>query len=77
MKLMKIMKLSKKKIIGILVLITALFISVNVIIRYVSGTYECYSQWSESNIEYKYTLRGGCLLNRNDGWLPAKNFRID
>lgn len=44
---------------------------------YAANRYECHSAWVESNIDYKYTVRGGCLLKRNDVWIPAKNFRID
>lgn len=43
---------------------------------YISARYACHIQWQESGIDYKYTLRGGCLLKRGDGWIPSKNFRV-
>jgi len=46
-------------------------------VSYVSSRYACHTQWVESGIEYKYTLRGGCLLKLEKGWLPAKNFRVN
>lgn len=46
-------------------------------ISYASARYACHTQWVESGIEYKYTLRGGCLLKLDKGWLPAKNYRVN
>lgn len=46
-------------------------------IDYLSSRYACHTQWWESGIDYKYTLRGGCLLKRGKGWIPAKNFRVE
>jgi len=56
----------------IIIGITAVF----KIYSYVSARYACHIQWQESGIEYKYTMRGGCLLKRGDGWIPSKNFRV-
>ncbi len=44
---------------------------------YGTGRYACYVEWSESSIEYKYTYRGGCLLNLDKGWIPANKYRVD
>ena len=60
-------------IVLIIVVISLIFSSLN----YVSGRYACYVKWEESGIESKYTLRGGCLLKRGEGWLPAANFRVE
>lgn len=46
-------------------------------VDYLSERYACHTQWVESSIEYKYTLRGGCLLKLDGGWLPAKNYRVN
>jgi len=46
-------------------------------IDYLSSRYACHTQWQESGIDYKYTLRGGCLLKRGQGWIPANNFRVE
>ena len=47
------------------------------LIDYSSSRYACYTQWVDSSIESKYTLRGGCLVKYNDDWIPAKNFRVN
>lgn len=65
-----------KLLLGLIVIaigITAVFKAYS----YASARYACHIQWQESAIEYKYTLRGGCLLKRGDGWLPSANFRVD
>jgi len=62
-----------------LLLAIAVIIGITVVfkvISYSSARYACHIQWQESGIEYKYTLRGGCLLKRGDGWIPSKNFRV-
>lgn len=46
-------------------------------VGYASARYACHNQWVDSSINYKYTLRGGCLLELNGGWLPAKNYRVN
>ncbi len=56
----------------IIICITSAFKTFN----YASARYACHVQWKESAIEYKYTLRGGCLLKRGDGWIPSGNFRV-
>ncbi len=50
---------------------------ISFLITYASSRYECHIQWVESNMEYKYTVRGGCLLNLENGWVPATNYRVD
>lgn len=50
---------------------------ITLLASYVSSRYACHTQWVESGIDYKYTLRGGCLLNRNGGWIPAANYRVE
>lgn len=60
-------------ILAVIILVGSIFKGIS----YASSRYACHTQWVESGIEYKYTLRGGCLLKRGDGWLPAKNFRVD
>ena len=60
-------------IIAVIIVIALIFKSIN----YASSRYACHVQWQESSIEYKYTLRGGCLLKRGNGWIPAKNYRVN
>lgn len=59
-------------LLAIVIGITAVF----KIYSYASARYACHVQWQESGIDYKYTLRGGCLLKRGDGWIPSGNFRV-
>lgn len=47
------------------------------LIDYSLSRYACYTQWVDSSIESKYTLRGGCLVKYNNDWIPAKNFRVN
>jgi len=59
--------------------IVAIIIAVIMLFKvgsYYSARYACHTQWVESSIDYKYTMRGGCLIYRDDGWVPAKNYRI-
>lgn len=64
--------------VGLIIFAVIIFVaSVFKAIDYVSSRYACHIQWLESGIEYKYTLRGGCLLKRGTGWIPAKNFRVE
>lgn len=44
---------------------------------YSSARYACYSQWVDSSIKSKYTLRGGCLVKVKDNWIPSGNYRTD
>jgi hypothetical protein len=72
--------LVKSYLIKVAVIIVLVIIAIGVIfktISYSSSRYACHVQWVESGIEYKYTLRGGCLLKRGTGWIPAKNFRVE
>lgn len=71
-----IKKLSLKALFFILLALLAYFV-VAKFISYGLNRYECHSKWVESNIEYKYTLRGGCLLKLGKGWIPEKNYRIE
>ena len=60
--------------------VLAIVIVINVVFKaydYGIARYECHTAWVESGIDYKYTLRGGCLLKRGEYWIPAKNFRVD
>lgn len=64
---------------GVLIIILVI-VSIGSIFKaidYISSRYACHVQWEESGIEYKYTLRGGCLLKRGTGWIPAKNYRVN
>lgn len=64
--------------VSIIIVLVVVFIGVIFkAIDYTSSRYACHVQWVESGIDYKYTLRGGCLLNRNGGWIPAENFRVE
>lgn len=65
------------KLIIYIVLIIASIVAVMKVASYVSARYACHTQWVESSLEYKYTLRGGCLLKLENGWLPAKNYRVN
>lgn len=42
---------------------------------YVMGSWSCGAEWKESGMEYKYSLRGGCMVKPKDHWIPAKNYR--
>jgi len=46
------------------------------VVSYGSARYACHTRWVESTLEYKYTLRGGCLLKLDNGWLPSSNYRV-
>jgi hypothetical protein len=46
-------------------------------LSHLSGMYSCWSEWSESGINHKYAFRGGCKLQKDGSWIPAKNYRID
>lgn len=70
----------KGYLLKIALIILAVIIGVGAIFKtidYASSRYACHTQWVESGIDYKYTLRGGCLLKRGEGWLPAENFRVE
>ena len=60
-------------ILGVIIAVGSVFKAID----YASSRYACHIQWQESRIDYKYTLRGGCLLKRGEGWIPAKNFRVE
>jgi len=75
---------AKKAIKGYLIKVSFIILAVIVcvgsvfkVISYGSSRYACHTQWQESGIDYKYTLRGGCLIKRGPGWVPAKNFRVE
>jgi len=73
------MSMVKGAAIKFLLLTIAVIIGITAVFKiasYTSARYACHIQWQESGIEYKYTLRGGCLLKRGDGWIPSKNFRV-
>ena len=59
-----------------IVAVILLVVTLSKIISYTSARYACHTQWVESNIDYKYTMRGGCLIYRNDGWIPSNNYRV-
>lgn len=42
---------------------------------YASSTWECRSQWMDSGMDYRYTLRGGCMVKPDEYWIPSKNYR--
>ena len=54
----------------------ALWSAIN-IYDYAINRYACHIEWRESDIEYKYTYRGGCLLKLDKGWIPAVRFRVE
>ncbi len=60
-----------------LLIIVMLIVAGVKLVGYASARYACHTQWVESSIEYKYTLRGGCLLKLDGGWLPSKNYRVN
>lgn len=64
------------KVVVWLIAIIVVIMAVAKFYSYLSARYACHTQWVESSIDYKYTLRGGCLLKIDDGWIPAKNYRI-
>lgn len=64
------------KVLMYLSIIAVLIVLLAKTISYASARYACHTQWVESGINYKYTLRGGCLLKVKDGWIPANNYRI-
>jgi len=69
----------KRAVIKCVLLLIAVIICITAVFKvysYASAQYACHIQWQESGIKYKYTLRGGCLLKRGDGWIPSKNFRV-
>ena len=74
----------KKSIKGYLVKILSIILMVVIslwivfgVISYGASRYSCHTQWQESEIAYKYTVKGGCLVRRGDGWIPAENFRVN
>lgn len=64
----------KKVIIKVVFAILILFVAYRTI-GYASGSWECRSQWIESGMDYKYSLRGGCMVMPEKHWIPAKNYR--
>lgn len=74
---MKLKRPSKKKFLIVFISIVLAYFLITTAIKFAFGVYDCDSEWRESSIAYKYTLRGGCLLSRNGAWIPAKNFRVD
>lgn len=44
--------------------------------RFAAGSYDCWAQWGDSNMQYKFTMRAGCKIKTNDGWIPASNYRV-
>ena len=75
-KYVPIVKRRMWKIFFYLMLALATFNAISAVISYSFERYACHTQWLESAIPYKYTFRGGCLLQIDDGWLPAGNYRV-
>lgn len=46
-------------------------------LSYLSGKYNCHTQWQESGFDYKYTYRAGCLIQKDGKWIPEKNLVIN
>jgi hypothetical protein len=59
------------------VLFTILIVGLIMLGSYLLNRYECHSSWVDSSVESKYTVRGGCLVKREEAWVPAANFRVD
>jgi hypothetical protein len=69
----------KKYLTRLIILTIVVFVAYKAIVvgyNYLVGRYSCHSAWNESGMDYKYTLRGGCLLQKDNIWIPDRNLRM-